>query len=194
MNHPNQDSQLAALVLAGSREAYSQLYERTITEVYRTVRFLIGGSSDTDDVVQEIYIQMYRSLGQYDAARPFRPWLMGVAMRQIRAYRRKRWNQIRLIKKAQQSGIIADYDFSGEVVDKVSYRPLIASVERLPYKLKQVVILHYLNEYSQEEIADALGIPLGTVKSRIHSALKKLRSKRSSEILLMGKVEDLHEA
>ncbi|BCG57786.1 sigma-70 family RNA polymerase sigma factor [Paenibacillus sp. URB8-2] len=194
MNHPNEESQLAALVLAGSREAYSQLYERTITEVYRTVRFLIGGSSDTDDVVQEIYIQMYRSLGQYDAARPFRPWLMGVAMRQIRAYRRKRWNHIRLIKKAQQSGMIADHDFSGEVADKLSYRPLIASVERLPYKLKQVVILHYLNEYNQEEIADALGIPLGTVKSRIHAALKKLRSKRSSEILHMGKVEDLHEA
>lgn len=67
-------------------------------------------------------------------------------------------------------------------------------MERLPYKLKQVVILHYLNEYNQEEIADALGIPLGTVKSRIHAALKKLRSKRSSEILHMGKVEDLHEA
>ncbi|AIQ11703.1 sigma-70 family RNA polymerase sigma factor [Paenibacillus durus] len=193
MNHPKQDSELAALVLAGSREAYSELYERTITEVYRTVRFLIGESSDTDDVVQEIYIQAYRSLGQYDAARPFRSWLMGVAMRQIRAYRRKRWNHIRLIKKAQQS-IIAAYDFSGEVVDKISYRPLITSVERLPFKLKQVVILHYLNEYSQEEIADALGIPLGTVKSRIHAALKKLRSKRSSEILLRGKVEDLHEA
>ncbi|WP_025692107.1 sigma-70 family RNA polymerase sigma factor [Paenibacillus zanthoxyli] len=193
MNHPKQDSELAALVLAGSREAYSELYERTITEVYRTVRFLIGELSDTDDVVQEIYIQAYRSLGQYDTARPFRPWLMGVVMRQIRAFRRKRWNHIRLIKKAQQS-IIAAYDFSGEVVDKISYRPLIASVERLPFKLKQVVILHYLNEYSQEEIADALGIPLGTVKSRIHAALKKLRSKRSSEILLRGKVEDLHEA
>ncbi|MDT3426180.1 RNA polymerase sigma-70 factor (ECF subfamily) [Paenibacillus forsythiae] len=193
MNHPNQDSQLAALVLAGSREAYSQLYERTITEVYRTVRFLIGGSSDTDDVVQEIYMQMYRSLGQYDAARPFRPWLMGVVMRQIRAYRRRRWNHIRLIKKVQRSTTL-DHDFSGEVVDKVSYRPLIASVERLPYKLKQVVILHYLNEYSQEEIADALGIPLGTVKSRIHAALKKLRSKRSSQILHRGKVEKLHEA
>ncbi|QWU17296.1 RNA polymerase sigma-70 factor, ECF subfamily [Paenibacillus sophorae] len=193
MNHPKQDSELAALVLAGSHEAYSELYERTITEVYRTVRFLIGESSDTDDVVQEIYIQMYRSLGQYDTTRPFRPWLMGVVMRQIRAYRRKRWNHIRLIKKAQHS-ITLDHDFSGEVVDKVSYRPLIASVERLPFKLKQVVILHYLNEYSQEEIADTLGIPLGTVKSRIHAALTKLRSKRSSEILLRGKVEDLHEA
>ncbi|AKG33624.1 sigma-70 family RNA polymerase sigma factor [Paenibacillus durus] len=193
MNHPKQDSELAALVLAGSREAYSELYEKTITEVYRTVRFLIGESSDTDDVVQEIYIQAYRSLGQYDAARPFRPWLMGVVMRQIRSYRRKSWNHIRLIKKAQQSIALA-YDFSGEVVDKISNRPLIASVERLPFKLKQVVILHYLNEYSQEEIADALDIPLGTVKSRIHAALKKLRSKRSSEILLRGKVEDLHEA
>ncbi|MEJ9371380.1 sigma-70 family RNA polymerase sigma factor, partial [Schinkia azotoformans] len=53
---------------------------------------------------------------------------------------------------------------------------LIDSLE-LPYKLKQVIILRYLNDYSQEEVAKILEIPIGTVKSRINAALKKLREK-----------------
>ncbi|ULO06520.1 sigma-70 family RNA polymerase sigma factor [Paenibacillus sp. 19GGS1-52] len=194
MNHPDEYSQLIALVLAGSREAYSELYERTIRDVYPTVHFLVREPSDTDDVVQEIYIQLYRSLGQFDVNRPFRPWLMGLAMRQIHAYRRKSWSHFRILKKAEQVEQGIEYDFSSKIVDKISYQPLLASVDRLPYKLKQAVILHYLNEYSQEEISVILSIPLGTVKSRIHGALQKLRQKQKTNILVRGKVEDLHES
>ncbi|MNI95983.1 ECF RNA polymerase sigma factor SigW [compost metagenome] len=67
-------------------------------------------------------------------------------------------------------------------------------MNRLPFKLKQVIILHYLQEYSQEEIAAILEIPLGTVKSRIHAALQKLRQKRQADIIRIRKVEDMHES
>ncbi|SIR41885.1 RNA polymerase sigma-70 factor, ECF subfamily [Paenibacillus macquariensis] len=86
------------------------------------------------------------------------------------------------------------YDFTHEVVDKLSNHSLLMNVEHLPYKLKQVVILHYLSEYSQEEVANILRIPLGTVKSRIHAALQKLRHKQKNNILITGKVENLHES
>lgn len=168
-------------------------YMKTIRDVYQTVTFLVRERSDVDDVVQEIYIQVHRSLGQFDVTRPFRPWLMGLVMRQIHAYRRKRWTHLRILKKSEQTDQVMENDFSSEVVDKISNLPLLASVDRLPYKLKQVVILHYLNEYSQEEIAELLGIPLGTVKSRIHAALQKLRQKSVNNIIFKGKVEDLHE-
>lgn len=56
------------------------------------------------------------------------------------------------------------------------------------------MILHYLSEYSQDEVADILNIPLGTVKSRIHAALQKLRRKQNHNILIKGKVEKLHES
>ena len=79
------------------------------------------------------------------------------------------------------------------MVDKISNLSLLASVERLPYKLKQVIVLRYLNEYTQEEISAILRIPLGTVKSRIHAALQKLRQKRVNNMIIKGKVEDLHE-
>ncbi|MNY71690.1 RNA polymerase sigma-E factor [compost metagenome] len=71
---------------------------------------------------------------------------------------------------------------------------LMDKVKSLPYKLRQVIVLHYLQEYSQEEAAAILGIPLGTVKSRIHAALQKLRRKQKADTIRIGKVEDLHES
>lgn len=83
-------SYLIEQTLLGNQEAYSELYDKTIEDVYKTAHFLIEEKSDVDDVVQEIYMQLYQSLSQYDRQRPFRPWLIGLAIRQIHFYRRKR--------------------------------------------------------------------------------------------------------
>ncbi|CAH1216445.1 ECF RNA polymerase sigma factor SigW [Paenibacillus auburnensis] len=194
MKHRDEYSQLIELSLAGSGEAYGELYEATIRDVYRTVRFLVSEPLNAEDVVQDIYIELHRSLGQYDQSHAFRPWLMGLVMRQIRAYRRKGWRHLRVIKKAEHMRERMEYDFAGEVADRLSNRELLETVNRLPFKLKQVIILHYLQEYSQEEVAAILEIPLGTVKSRIHAALQKLRQKRQADIIRIGKVEDIHES
>lgn len=193
MNHPSEYARLISLTLAGNRDAFGELYEATIKDVYNTVYFLIREPSDAEDVIQEIYIQLYRSLEKFDVSRPFRPWLMGVVMRQIQAHRRKSWTHMRIIKKAEQIDQAVVYDISSEVVNKLSNHSLLESVDRLPYKLKLVVILHYMNDYTQEEIAATLEIPLGTVKSRIHAALQKMRKKQKISILAMGKVEGQNE-
>ncbi|MET3549430.1 RNA polymerase sigma-70 factor (ECF subfamily) [Paenibacillus favisporus] len=194
MNHPTEYAKLVELTLAGSRDAFGELYEATIKDIYKTVYFLVKEQSDAEDVIQEIYIQVYRSLEKFDANRPFRPWLMGIVMRQIQAHRRKRWTHVRVIKRVEQIEQAVVYDFSNEVVNKVSNRSLLACVDRLPFKLKIVIILHYLNDYTQEEIASILEIPLGTVKSRIHAALQKIRKKQNMNILARGRVEKLNES
>lgn len=194
MKHRAEVSQLIGRTLAGSRDAYGEIYEATVRDVYRAVRFLVSERADADDVVQEIYMEVHRSLGQYDLSRPFHPWLMGVAMRQIHAYRRKSWRQLRILKQVERTGQSMEYDFAGDVVDRLTNRRLLDAVNHLPFKLKQVIILHYLNEYSQEEISAILDIPLGTVKSRIHAALQKLRRNRQADTIRIGKVEDLHES
>lgn len=194
MEDQTEYSQLITRTLAGSREAYGELYEATIRDVYRTVHFLVSEPSDADDVVQDIYLELHRSLKQYDESRAFRPWLMGLVMRQVHAYRRKGWRQLRISKKAEHTSEIQDADVAGEVIDRLSSRMLMDKVNSLPYKLRQVIVLHYLQEYSQEEAAAILGIPLGTVKSRIHAALQKLRRKQKADTIRIGKVEDLHES
>lgn len=193
MSEQDEYIKLVTLIRAGHEEAYGELYEKTVTGVYQTVRFLIKDKSDAEDVVQEIYIQAYRSLARYDEERAFRPWLMGVTMRQVQSYRRQRLLQFRFGKRIEKSDVGLEYDFSTDLVNKLANRPLLEQVRRLPYKLQQVVTLHYLNEYTQEEIAGILAIPLGTVKSRIHAALAKLRQKEKMNPRLRGKVEDLHE-
>ncbi|WP_341517969.1 sigma-70 family RNA polymerase sigma factor [Bacillus paramobilis] len=179
---------LIHLTLSGNKEAYSDLYDKTIQEVYKTAHFLIEDKTDVDDVVQEIYIQLYESLRKYDSEKPFRPWLIGLAIKQIHSYRRKRWMRLRIIKKAEEQRKPVQIDFSNDVVSKISNQKLIELIHNLPYKLKQVIILRYLHDYSQEEVAQILHIPIGTVKSRIHAALKKLRQKEQIEEIFLGEV------
>lgn len=182
------DTHLIQLTLSGNKEAYSELYDVTIHEVYKTAHFLIDDKADVDDVVQEIYIQLYESLRKYDSEKPFRPWLIGLVIKQIHSYRRKRWMRLRIIKKAEEQRKPVQSDFSNDVVSKISNRKLIELIHKLPYKLKQVIILRYLHDYSQEEVAEILHIPIGTVKSRIHAALKKLRQKEQIEEIFLGEV------
>ncbi|PEU22781.1 sigma-70 family RNA polymerase sigma factor [Bacillus wiedmannii] len=179
---------LIQLTLSGNKEAYGELYDKTIQEVYKTAHFLIGDKTDVDDVVQEIYIQLYESLRKYDSEKPFRPWLIGLAIKQIHSYRRKRWMRVRIIKKAEEQRKPVQIDFSNDIVSKISNKKLIELIHKLPYKLKQVIILRYLHDYSQEEVAHILHIPIGTVKSRIHAALKKLRQKEQVEEIFLGEV------
>ncbi len=70
--------------LSGNQEAYSELYDITIQDVYKTAHFLIEEKTDVDDVVQEIYIQLYQSLSKYNREKPFKPWLIGLAIRQMK--------------------------------------------------------------------------------------------------------------
>lgn len=164
-------------MLTGNKQAYGDLYELTIKDIYKTVHFLLEDKSDVDDLVQDIYIQVFKSIKKYNSDRQFKPWLMGIVVKQVKAYRRKIWMRYRIVKKAEgieQANIL---DFSNEIVNKITNQQLVHLVNELPYKLKQAIILRYLNGYSQEEVATILEIPLGTVKSRINSALKKLRAK-----------------
>jgi len=179
---------LIQLTLSGNKEAYGELYDKTIQEVYKTAHFLIGDKTDVDDVVQEIYIQLYESLRKYDNEKPFRPWLIGLAIKQIHSYRRKRWMRLRIVKKAEEQRKPVQIDFSNDIVSKISNQKLIELIHKLPYKLKQVIILRYLHDYSQEEVAEILHIPIGTVKSRIHAALKKLRQIEQVEEIFLGEV------
>ncbi|WP_035099558.1 sigma-70 family RNA polymerase sigma factor [Aneurinibacillus terranovensis] len=181
--------ELIQLTVAGDRNAFEEIYQRTVPSIYRTVHFLIGESSDAEDVIQEIYIQVYKSLPKFKAGHPFQPWVTGIAVRQVNTYRRKRWRKFGLLQKAAILGREVETDFSEDVVKKLENRELLLALEKLPYKLKQVIILLYLNEYSQEEVAGILGIPLGTVKSRLSAGLKKLRGTPWNMTPMLRKVE-----
>ncbi|WP_400164372.1 sigma-70 family RNA polymerase sigma factor [Brevibacillus sp. TJ4] len=159
----------------GDVSAFRKVYEMTHKDVYRTVAFLVYNRQDIEDIVHEVYIRMWQSFHSYDRKRPFRHWLHGIAIRQVQDWKRKAWRRMRIFERATQYRQ-DDSDWTDDaVLQSETQRELLTAIRQLSYKLRVVVILRYFHDYSLEEIADLLNIPVGTVKSRHHLAVKELR-------------------
>ncbi len=178
------------LIINGERSAFEKVYEYTKDDVYRTVSLLVIDKNDVCDIVNEIYMQMLKSLPNYDLDRPFRYWLNGLVFRQVQDWRRKIWRRLRfnnyhtLIEMGKEP-----VETDQAVMQKETRNEIISQVQKLSYKLRVVIILRYFLDYNLEEIASLLNIPVGTVKSRHHLAIKKLRKKH--EVLSQTRKESV---
>ncbi len=175
-----QDSELQPWLermIQGDGDAFRRIYEQTKDDVYRLLVFLLNDREDAGDVMSEVYLSLHRSLSGYRPEQSFRKWLNGIAVRQASNWKRKLWRRMRLFERvsAVSGSPEGDWPTEERTLAKESSLELLTLVDRLPYKLKEVVVLRHYREYSLEEIAETLGIPVGTVKSRHHSALGKLR-------------------
>lgn len=161
---------------AGNQDAFQIIYEFTCKDVYRTVAFLIHDKQDVEDIVNEVYIQMWKSLHNYDINRSFRFWLHGLIVKQVQDWRRKTWRRFRIFEKkkiyTQEQVYVIDEDF----FHMETRSELMELVQKLSYKHREVVVMRYFHEYSLDEIGTLLATPVGTVKSRLHTALKRLRT------------------
>lgn len=164
------------MIKEGDRAAFRYLYEATVHDVYRTVVFLTSHPQDIEDMMSEIYIKLWASIDSYDMNRPFRPWLHGLVIRQIQDWRRKVWRKFRIIEKQTRLESVPERpNIEKAIVAQETSQELLQAVHSLSYKLRMVILLRYFHEYSLNEIAELLEVPLGTVKSRHHLALKQLR-------------------
>lgn len=167
----------------GSEEAFRVIYEQSKEHVYSTVSLLVNNKQDVYDVVNEVYAELLKSLPKYDFRKPFRPWLTGLTIRQVNNWNRKLWRKFRLYERSKSFTLDDRSPGSEDIVLHNERRShLIAMVQQLPYKHKCVVVLRYYHEHTFEEISELLGIPVGTVKSRHHTALAKLRKQVTHSI------------
>jgi len=176
-------------LILGDSEAYRRVYEATKDDVYRLLLFLLNDREDAGDVLGEVYLNLPRSLPGYRTDQPFRKWLNGMAARQASNWKRRLWRKGRLFEKAKR---LAPESVASPSEDRLLEKELsseiLTLVNRLPYKLREVVVLRHYRECTLEEIAETLGIPLGTVKSRHHSALAKLRAWLGKDHVLKEKM------
>lgn len=163
--------------LDGDMDAFGKLYDLTINDVKKSVLFLLESTQDVEDVIHDIYLEVYKSLHNYDHSRTFSSWLTGVAIRQIQSYRRRNWKILRLFKKVSTLSLSSNEpDFSKIVVEQLDHQQTMEQIQKLPFKFRSVLILKYVHGCSQDEIAEILELPIGTVKSRLHHALQKARA------------------
>jgi RNA polymerase sigma-70 factor, ECF subfamily len=181
------DEELLALFRQGTAEAFGALVRRYEGELYGYLRRYLGDKDLADDVFQNTFLQLYTKIGQYEPGRPVRPWLYAIATNQaIDALRRQNRHQtVRLTTENDAAGdgdvlqlltLLESRDPGPvEVLQNEERKALIrATVENLPDFLRQVVILAYYQGLKYKDIADIMSIPVGTVKSRLHTALCKL--------------------
>ncbi|MEC0246545.1 sigma-70 family RNA polymerase sigma factor [Paenibacillus chitinolyticus] len=190
MKEPENIKDMILLTLEGKHDAFFDIYNATVNDVAKIVHNLIYDKSQKDDIIQDIYIEMYKALSKFKIDQPFTPWLIGIVVRQTKSHLRKNWLLFRLKnKQMEQADQESQPDFSGKLVDQLDNRELLQSIHGLSYKLKTVIVLRYLSDYSQEEIAQILNIPIGTVRSRISYALKVLRTSIKKEHMSQMEVE-----
>jgi RNA polymerase sigma-70 factor (ECF subfamily) len=169
------------------REAFSQLVHRYERELYSYLRRYLGDAPMAEDTFQATFLQVHLKCDQFEQGRKFRPWLYTIATNQaIDAQRRnKRHKNVSLDRNTRPEGsddvgTLMDLLSSSEPapdhnLDVSHQREWVRdAVEALPEGLKQAVNLVYYQGLKYREAADILDIPVGTVKSRLHSAILKL--------------------
>lgn len=181
------DEELLTRFCKGQTEAFGALVRRYERELCGYLRRYLGDTSLADDVFQNTFLQVYIKSGQYEAGRPVRPWLYTIATNQaIDAMRRNGRHQAVSLDQQREEGANGELHGLIDALEAQGPGPLDAaqgeerreriraSVDRLPDFLRQVLLLAYYQGLKYREIADILGIPVGTVKSRLHAALVKL--------------------
>ncbi len=186
------DEELARKAQAGDREAFAALVRAYEQPIYHLAYRLAGGDvEEARDLAQEIFVRAYTRLASYDSARPFFPWLyrLGVNFglnhrRQQRAHPIVRLSEVRRRDDSEDVDIeIADHTRGPEELSELGEAQVEvnAAIARLPHDYRAVIALRYGADLDYEEIAATLGIPLGTVKTRLFRAKEALRRELSKE-------------
>jgi RNA polymerase sigma-70 factor (ECF subfamily) len=183
------DEDLLTRLRAGERDVLGLLIRRYERELYGYLRRYLGDDDLAADVFQTTFVAVYTKIAQYEPGRPGRPWLYAIATNQaIDALRRKARRAERTVDPVAPAGgdgaddgrplfdLLAakDADPADLAETAETRRRVREAVDALPDLLRQVVVLAYFQGLKYQEVADALDIPVGTVKSRLHAAVAKL--------------------
>lgn len=177
---------LAAYRSTGDRQAFAELVHRYERELYSYLRRFLADPTQAEDAFQATFLQVHLKCEQFEAGRRVKPWLYTIATNQaIDLQRRSRRHKlVSLDQRSHQGG-----DDVGALLDLVQSREeapsaslddeekrgwVQAAVEALPENLRAAVALIYFQGLKYREAAEALGVPVGTVKSRLHAAILKL--------------------
>jgi len=180
------DEQLFLAHRAGEVQAFQELVNRYYKELYRFMMRYSGQATLAEDLVQETFLQVHRSAGTFDPKRRFKAWMFTIAANKARdAFR----------KQARRPMLELDAAIRQQAADSDSFVDMIASTEPMPEEkliaketqqmirqlldemsepLREIIILAYYHHFPYKQIGEILDIPLGTVKSRLHTAVAQL--------------------
>ncbi len=160
------DRELVEQARAGSGPAMHELYRAHHRRIYGLTLRLTGNTGDAEDAVQETFLRAWRNLGRFRGESSFGTWLYRIAVNLCRDAARKHRPT-----ETATDGVVAP----PERGDVLAREQLQAALARLPRGYREVVVLHDVMELGHADIADLLGIAVGTSKSQLHKARVQLR-------------------
>lgn len=184
LNETISDTQLLQRHLQGEEAAFGTLIKRYRKELFSFLVRFTGDVEMAEDVFQETFLQLHISAATFDPQRRLKPWLFTIAANKGRDAMRSRW---------RKQAAPLDAMVGGSNDDQTSYASLMPSsipapeealanletrqavqkiVDRMPENLRVVLLLSYFHDFPYKDIAEMLNVPLGTVKSRLHAALR----------------------
>jgi RNA polymerase sigma-70 factor (ECF subfamily) len=167
------------------REAFEELVKRYERELFNYLRHYLGNTESAEDIFQTTFLQVLTKCDQFEEGRKFRPWLYRIATNQAIDLCRK-IKRYQVVSIDETYGVNPDSIKLADLLVGDETDPMLSSineeqtlqvrkaVERLPDFLRQVLYMVYFQGMSYRDAAESLGIPFGTIKSRLNTAIKKL--------------------
>jgi RNA polymerase sigma-70 factor, ECF subfamily len=174
---PLEDAELIARARRGEVTAYEELVRRYQDVAVRTAH-VISPDGDAEDAAQEAFVKAHAALARFRPDAPFRPWLLRIVANEARNRRRSAGRRAGLALRAAEDRPSDDAAPSPEsaVLAHEQRAALLSAINALRDEDREVIGARYLLDLSETETAEALGIPRGTVKSRLSRALERLRT------------------
>ncbi len=168
-----EDRQLVDLVLGGDDAAFEYLFTRYREAIHRLFVQRLGGANDADDLLQETFIKVYINLHRYSPDYTFGQWVYTIARNTFIDFVRKRQDDLPIDERFAAPASSAPTP-EERVINKQQRKQIEHYLDCLTPRYRTLIRMRFFDEYSYEEIAAKLALPLGTVKTQIHRAREQM--------------------
>jgi RNA polymerase sigma-70 factor (ECF subfamily) len=169
------EANLVSLAHRGDGAAWETLVHAYQERVFRLAYLFVGDADDAQDVAQETFIRAFQNLHRFDPSRSLQPWLLSIAANLARNRLRSVSRYLAALQRLVHAEPKETLSDARSTEQKLDAQVLWEAIHKLKSSDQQVIYLRYFLELSETEIAQTLEIPPGTVKSRLHRAMERLR-------------------
>jgi len=189
VKNTDKDKEMLRRFCAGDEAAFKEIVEDNKDGLYGFIKRFVLQPDIVEDVFQETFLQLYLSRKTFDIDRPIKPWLFTIAANKAKDMlrKRKRDNSVSVGVMADASEATVDDIFNSiasneDTPDDLTIRAETSSnvrqlIDSMPENLREILLLAYFEQFSYKQMSDILSIPIGTVKSRLHSAVAHFAKK-----------------
>lgn len=165
------DIRLIKKIKQGNQQAFKLLYDKYADYALRTAFAITRNKYDAADIVQETFIRIYRHIDSYDIDKDFRPWFYQILINESRRYLKKQTKQAINIESDQILDVLNKPYIPQDAVEDV-----MIALEYLAEDDRTLIILKYLDDFTEKELADIMQVNINTIKSRLYRARQRLQT------------------